>query len=242
MKKTLLTCLVTLAFLAHSSAEDAVKIMLVGDSTTIGNVPRELAPDRPQLEGMIEIIGKAEGLPPLEVVNTGKGGETAKRLLGSKWYDEMIKPVKDVDYIVVRMGINDWFRCEVLERDFPIQMKALIAQLRKDHPESTVILATICRFMPDEECVQVNDLIRKIAADEKLDVMDIYTPYNQYLTENGPNALNVRQPYLSDIPESYHEFLKSYTYPREARGDKQAGEVVKVNDTSLDPLFGHIKS
>ncbi|MGJ8642118.1 MAG: SGNH/GDSL hydrolase family protein [Luteolibacter sp.] len=218
-----------------------VKILLVGDSTTIGNTPREIDPDLPHFEHMIEILARAEGLPELEVINAGKGGETAKRLFGSAWYDDAIKTVEAVDYIILRMGINDWHRCKDFEKEFPAQMKALLSQLRTDHPKATIYLSTICRFMPAEECIEVNDQIRSIASDENLEVIDIFSPYNDYLTENGQNALNVRQPYLSSIPESYHELLKPYTHFRKDWGNKPDGDVVMLNDTSLDPVFGHIE-
>ena len=47
--------------------------------------------------------------------------------------------------------------------------------------------------MKPEECKQVNDLINEIGKKEQLKVLDIFTPYNQYLIENGRNSLNVRQ-------------------------------------------------
>lgn len=237
--KVLPVIIALLCGFAH--ANEKIKILLVGDSTTIGNVPRALAPDHPHLEGMMEIIAQAEGLPPLEVINTGQGGETAKRLLGSKIYEKRIKPVTDVDYLIVRMGINDWFKCDDFQADFPGQMKSLLAQLRADHPKAKIILATICRFMSHEDCSKVNDLIKKLSAEEKVPLLDIYTPYNQYLTVNGPNSLNVRRIPLRLIPKSYHEFLKPHTTFIKGWGGRPDEDVVRVNDSSLDPLFGHIK-
>lgn len=237
----LLSLLAAVFLSTQATAGAAVfKLMLVGDSTTIGNLPREVKPEGPHLEQLIEQLAAAEGMPALEVVNTGKGGETAKRLLGSKWYKQNIEPVQNVDFIILRMGINDWFRCDDFNADFPVQMKALIGQLHEDHAEAEIILATICRFMSEEDCTQVNDLIRQIAREEGLKVFDVYTPYNQYLLDNGPNALNVRQLPLKTIPEKYHEFLKPYTSQSWWKGDSNTW-VVKVNDISLDPVLGHIE-
>ena len=233
--------LVTLSFASSQKDEKKIKILLVGDSTTIGSMPREVNPKGPHLEQMIEEFALIEGLPKLEVVNVGKGGETAKRLLGSKWYKEKIASVEEVDYIFLRMGINDWFRYEDFKLEFPIAMKKLITQLKKDHPKAIIILSTICQFMPEPDCEEVNGAITAITNDLKLQLFDLYTPYNQFLKENGLNTLNVRQPYLSNIPDEYHDFLKPYTYYRKGWGNKPSGNVVKVNDMSLDPLFGHIK-
>lgn len=238
-------CAVLLFFSVADSlvAKDGkpVKILLVGDSTTIGDTPRELDPEGLHLEGMIEVLAEAEGLPALEVINTGRGGETAASLLGSKKYAETIAPVSDVDYIFVRLGINDWYRCDDFQADFPGQMKALLAELRKDHPEAVIFAATICRFMAPEDCVEVNDLIKKIAKNEGLAVFDVYTPYQQFLIENGENSLNVRQPLLDSIPEVHHEWLKPWTHFRKGWGRKPDTYVLKLNDQSLDPVFGHIK-
>lgn len=229
-----------LSFAIISVDEKNIKILLVGDSTTIGSMPREVNPKGPHLEQMIEEFAVIEGLPKLEVINAGKGGETARRLLGSKWYKEQIASVKDVDYIFLRMGINDWFKYDDFKSEFPTEMKKLIDQLKKDHPHAKIIISTICRFMPEPDCEEVNEVIRSIGKEEQLQVFDLYTPYNQFLKENGPNTLNVRQPYLSDIPEKYYEFLKPYTYYRKGWVNKPSGNVVKINDLSLDPLFGHL--
>ena len=210
--------LLLLSFVVRSKDERRLKILLVGDSTTIGGMPREVNPEGPHLEQMIEEFALIEGLPKLEVINAGKGGETAKRLLGSKWYKEQIAQVIHVDYIFLRMGINDWFKYDDFKSEFPIEMKKLIVQLKKDHPQAKIILSTICRFMPEQDCEEVNEAIRSIAKEEQLQLFDLYTSYNQLVKENGPNTLNVRQPYLSDIPEKYHEFLKPYTYYRKGWG------------------------
>ncbi|NIJ44851.1 lysophospholipase L1-like esterase [Wenyingzhuangia heitensis] len=234
---------VMITFLTYAQQVNRTKILLVGDSTTIGTMPREVKPEGPHLEQMITQLAAVEGLPALEVINAGKGGETAKRLLGSKHYQETIANVKDVDYIFLRMGINDWFKCKDFKKEFPVQMRALIRQLKKDHPKAVLFLATITSFMPPEECEKVNDLIFKIAKEDHIEVLDIFTPYNNYLLANGRNSLNVRQCYLKDIPKKYHNWLKPYTYFRKGWGNKPDGYVVKVNDMSLDPLFGsHVKS
>lgn len=216
------------------------KILLVGDSTTIGGVPRKLNPDGLHLEQRIEQLAAVAGLPALEVINTGRGGETANRLLGSKWYEEHIARVPEVDYIFLRMGINDWFKCKDFQADFPIQMTALLAQLRKDHSGAKIILSTICSFMSHEDCEQVNHLIKQIAKEEGLDLFDLYVPYNQYLLDAGPNSLNIRQVAIKDIPQKYHQALKPYTRQSWWKG-KRDEWVVQVNDMSIDPIFGHLE-
>lgn len=192
-------------------------------------------PDGPHLETLIEQLLAFEGdLPSSEVINLGKGGETAKRLLESGRYDNEIKPIENVDYIFVRLGINDWFRCENLEKEFPVQLKAVFDRLKEDFPNAQIFPTTICRFGGHIKCVDINRIIHMTAVNEKLKLFDLYPAYNQFLLDNGENSLNVRNYELQKIPVKYHEWLKPYIYSSK-RGDK-----VMVNDQSLDPLFGHL--
>ena len=107
-----ITLFLLITAISFSQQNKKTKILLVGDSTTIGNMPRQVKPEGPHLEQMIEQLAQVEGLSALAVVNAGKGGETAKRLLGSKHYQQKIANEKGVDYIFLRMGINDWFKCK----------------------------------------------------------------------------------------------------------------------------------
>src|SRR5947209_6127635 len=72
-------CLVALLSLSHaaSGAEAGeLKILLLGDSTTIGSVCRQADPDGPHLEDVIRLLLAAEAdLPPAEVINQGRDGE-----------------------------------------------------------------------------------------------------------------------------------------------------------------------
>lgn len=241
---TLYICLFGLfAGICSLTAEEAdpVRILLVGDSTTIGSTPRKIDPEGLHLEGMIELLAACEGLPRLEVINAGKGGETAQRLLGIDWYEKAIASVREVDIIFVRLGINDWFRCDDFPAEFPDQLKALLSQLKEDHPSAVIHLATICQFMSPKDCEEVNRLIYDVAATKSLQVLDVYTPYHKHLESNGLHSLNVRQTYLEEIPEKYHDFLKPHVSFRKGWGNKPAGDIVSVNGTELDPLFGQYK-
>ncbi len=237
MKQIRVLLLFATVFILTAFAEvDRVVILLIGDSTTIGNIPRKINPEGPQLEKMIEILLSMEGdLPPAEVINLGKGGETAKRLLENGRYDKEIANIKDVDYIFVRLGINDWFRCENLEEEFPVQLKAVLDRLKKDHPKAKIFPSSICRFMSHEKCEDVNSLIYRTAKEENLELFDLYPAYHRFLLENGENSLNVRNYELNRIPQKYHAMLESYVHV-----DWKERKMVQVNDIHLDPIFGHL--
>ncbi|MCA9061512.1 MAG: SGNH/GDSL hydrolase family protein, partial [Planctomycetaceae bacterium] len=77
---------------AHAEHEGKVQILLLGDSTTEGSIPRIIKPDGPHLETVLELLLAAEAdLPPCHVINSGVSGEYIRRLIDSGRYDKAIK-------------------------------------------------------------------------------------------------------------------------------------------------------
>src|SRR5215469_5601883 len=114
MKRTSLLrpwCLIAFLILpvaASRGQEEAVRILLLGDSTTIGRVCRQLDPDGPHLEDVIRLLLAAEkDLPPAEVINQGRDGEYIRRLPASGRYGREVATLGRVDYVLIRCGIND---------------------------------------------------------------------------------------------------------------------------------------
>ena len=209
------------------SSTKKVKILLMGDSTTEGG--------KPVFEESIQqLISGEEGMPAVEVVNVGKGGETAYSLLNSGRYEKEVKGIGDVDYIFFRYGINDWFKRQPFEEHFPADMKSALENLRKDFPEAQIIVMTIIPFLNEEDSEVVNEWIAKIATEEKLELFDIYPAYQQKLKKLGKHSMNVRFFPLSQIPENYHELVapctKFYAW--------KDAEWIRVQSNELDPLFG----
>ena len=206
-----------------------VKIILIGDSTTEGG--------KPVLENSIEqIVAGKNSTPPVEVINLGLGGETAYSLLNSGRYDRQIKDIDNVDFIFVRYGINDWFKRQPFIENFPKDMNKVIDHLRMDFPEAQIILMTIIPFLNEEDSKIVNDQIVKIAAEEELELFDIYPAYKEGLEEYGAYAMSIRFFPLSEIPEPYHELVAPYTKFYEWKNAKY----LRVYSNELDPLFGHL--
>ena len=68
---------------ARAERDGKIQIVLLGDSTTEGSIPRKLVPQGPHLEDVIEQSLAAEGdLPPYPVTNLGLSGEKNRRNLG----------------------------------------------------------------------------------------------------------------------------------------------------------------
>ena len=98
-----------------------VQVLLLGDSTTEGSVPRRLKPAGPHLEQVLEMLLAAEGdLPECQVVNSSLSGEYIRRLIDSGRYTRDASKLPGIDYILVRYGLNDRGRREDFDKNFPL--------------------------------------------------------------------------------------------------------------------------
>src|SRR3954470_10020744 len=102
-------CLVAFLVLpasAFSGEAGKLRILLLGDSTTIGSVCRRVDPDGPHLEDVVRLRLAAEpDLPLTEVINQGRDGEFIRGLLDSGRYDRVIAPLGGADYVLIRYGL-----------------------------------------------------------------------------------------------------------------------------------------
>ncbi|WP_406698165.1 SGNH/GDSL hydrolase family protein [Singulisphaera sp. Ch08] len=218
-----------LALPLPASAEEGgkLRILLLGDSTTIGSVCRRIDPDGPHLEGVIQQLLAAEAdLPPVEVLNQGQDGDYIQRLFSSGRYDKEIRPLKGVDYVLIRYGLNDNAKRENFEDTFPKDYAELIERVRNDFPQATILPMTIIPYLTPERDEVINQLIRKVAESEKVPLFDVYSRYQAEL-KHGPNMLNYRRYPLDKIPGQHRELAKPFV---------RDGQVV-VMDNRLDAHF-----
>lgn len=212
-----------------SSTEPKVKILLIGDSTTEGG--------KPVFENSIEeLVAIEDSVPVVEVINAGKGGETAHSLLNSGRYESDIKGIDSVDYIFVRYGINDYFKRQPFTLNFPTDMKKVIDQLEVDFPSAEIIMMTIVPFLGDLNDQIVNEQIVEVASEKGLELFDLYTPYKEKMDEFGKPALTIRFFPLSGIPKNYHQLVEPYASFYEWKN----AVWVRVQSNEFDPLFGHL--
>lgn len=223
----------TIAMLASvtlAEHEGKVQILLLGDSTTEGSIPRLMKPEGPHLEMVIEQLLAAEkDLPPCHVINSGLSGEYIRRLIDSGRYDRDAARLPGLDYIFIRYGLNDRARVENFAEEFPKHFHELLDRLRKDHPQALLIPMTVIPYANEEGCKEINDLVRQVAEKEKLNVFDIYPRYSAELA-NGPNMLNYRRYPLEKVPEKYHALVKPF----------MNGPRVVVMANELDGILGHL--
>ena len=227
---SVLVAIATLATVTQAEHEGKVQILLLGDSTTEGSIPRLIKPEGPHLESVIEQLLAAEkDLPRCHVINSGLSGEYIRRLIDSGRYDSDAAKLPGLDYIFIRYGLNDRARVENFTEEFPKHFHELIDRLRKDHPQALLIPMTVIPYANEEGCKEINDLVRQVAEKEKLTVFDIYPRYSAELA-NGPNMLNYRRYPLEKVPEKYHTLVKPF----------MNGPSVVVMANELDGILGHL--
>ncbi len=222
-----------LGLFAHAEHDGKVQILLLGDSTTEGSVPRRHVPEGPHLEDVIRVLlAEEKDLPPTNVMNLGLSGEYIRRLLDSGRYDKQAANLPGLDYVLIRYGLNDNAYRENLEENFPKDYHELIEKIKSDHPAATIIVMTVIPYGSEETCLRLNRLNEQVAKAENLPLFDIYPRYAEEL-KRGPDMLNYRRFPLEKIPENRREFVKPFVIDG-------AKPTVEVMDNRLDAHFGHL--
>ena len=229
----MLTALLAVIVTSHSSLaehEGKVQILLLGDSTTEGSIPRLIKPEGPHLEtGLEQLLAAEDELPQCHVINSSLSGEYIRRLFDSGRYDRDAANLPGIDYVFIRYGLNDRARVNDFTSEFPKQFHELIARLRKDHPQALLIPMTVIPFSDEEASCEINSLVRRVAEKEQLAVFDIYPRYAEELTK-GRNMLNYRRYALERVPEKYHPLVKPFV----------RGPSVVVMANELDGILGEL--
>ena len=226
-------------FSAATAGAKRTQIILLGDSSTEASFPKKFAPDEPQVEDTLRSLLAIEpGLPLCDVYNEGVSGEFIRRLLDTR-YDKAVKTKPQADYIFIRYGLNDASKREDFDANFPKDFHELIAGLRKDHPNAMLIPTTVIPFGADLEsnaphAKRINDLVRRVAEEEKLPVFDIYPAYAAALAK-GPDMLNYRRYALSKVPENLRPLATPYITDPAGKDP-----TIVVMDNRLDAIFGHL--
>lgn len=215
---------------ARAEHDGKVQILLLGDSTTEGSVPRRLLPQGPHLEDVIrELLAAEKDLPPTNVINLGLSGEFIRRLIDSGRYEKEAAKLPGIDYVFIRYGLNDNAFRENLAENFPKDYHELIGRIKTDHPSATIIVMTVIPYGDEATSLRLNQLNEAVAKAESVLLFDIYPRYANELKQ-GPNMLNYRRFPLSKIPENRREFVKPFT----------TSETVEVLDNRLDAHFGDL--
>jgi lysophospholipase L1-like esterase len=210
-----------------------IQILLLGDSTTEGSIPRRHVPNGPHLEDVIrELLAAEKDLPPTNVINLGLSGEYIRRLLDSGRYDQVASKLPGIDYVMVRYGLNDVAYRKDLDENFPKDYHELISRLRSDHPKATIVVTTVIPYADEATSIRLNDMNKRVAKEEGVLLFDLYPRYAEEL-KRGHDMLNYRRFPLDKIPENRREFVKPFVV-------NDNPPTVEVLDNRLDAHFGHL--
>ncbi|MBI3985731.1 MAG: SGNH/GDSL hydrolase family protein [Lentisphaerae bacterium] len=209
-----------------------VRILLMGDSTVWGSVPRLMAPESEPLERVLtRLLASEPGLPPVEALNRGQDNDTIQRLLSDRYATDIVGLPEAPDFIFIRYGINDCYYLAHFPEDYLKTYHELIARLRKDYPLARIILETIIPYHGDPaKTDEVNTCIRQIAKEEGLSVCDTHAVYAAAI-QDDPDRLCYRKIAMAAIPEN----LRGRIPLKAIMGDD-----VFILDTSLDGRLGHL--
>jgi lysophospholipase L1-like esterase len=207
---------------AQPKAPPKVRVLLLGDSTVIGSICRRQAPKADHLEDVIrKLLAAEKDLPPAEVLNQGRDGEHIHGLLSGR-YGKDIAKLPRVDFVLIRYGLNDNRRRDDFAVNFPKDYRELLRRLREDHPGCQIVVETTIPYLGEETDKKINDLVRAVAAAEKLPLLDTHARYAAEL-KHGLNVLNYRRVKLDKVPAQYHALLP----PDAVKG----GELVMLDNT-----------
>ncbi|MCB1091957.1 MAG: SGNH/GDSL hydrolase family protein [Verrucomicrobiae bacterium] len=221
------------AFSDATAGPRRLQVLLIGDSTTEASIPKKVSPEEPAFEDFVRIRLAVEGgLPPIDVHNEGVSGEYIRRLIDSGRYDRDIATQPKADYIFIRYGLNDASKRENFAENFPKDFRELLGLLKRDHPDAVLIPMTAIPYSTVNHHAEINALITRIAAEEKLPLFDIAPRYFAEL-EKGPDMLNYRRFSLSKVPEPLRPLATPYVMPG-------ADPQVVVLDNRLDAFFGDL--
>ncbi len=235
MLTRLLSCALLLVGLsgavsAQGEKPGKVRVLLLGDSTVIGSVCRNVNPKADHLEDVVRKLLAAEAdVPPVEVVNRGLDGDTIHRLLAGRYETDVAKQ-GPWDFIFIRYGLNDVRGLKDFETEYPANYKKLIARLKSDFPGAEIVLETVIPYLGEMKDKAINDQVRAVAKAHGLPLLDQHTPYAAEM-KNGPNMLSYRRMSLQAIPKQYHALIPS---------EAVKGETVYVMDNILDIHLGKV--
>jgi lysophospholipase L1-like esterase len=181
-------------------------ILLLGDSTVIGSVPRILLPEADHLEGVVvKLLDAREGLPPVKVINEGRGGDWVRQLLDDR-LPNILPAYPEVDIVTLRYGLNDLRKREDFENNFIPDLKEAIAKLRETYPEAQIFLETVIVYFDAERSAEINDRVRTAAVETGTPLIDQYG-WTARVRAEGNTLLSYRRMPLSEIPEHLHPLL-----------------------------------
>ncbi|MCB9766552.1 MAG: SGNH/GDSL hydrolase family protein [Candidatus Omnitrophica bacterium] len=191
---------------AEPDSDQVVQVLLLGDSTVQGSVTRAVEPEADQLEDVVRKLLDAEGdLPPVRVINEGRGGEYVRGLLDNR-YETVLKDNPKADVITIRYGLNDYGKREGFHDNFKGDLVELIERLRRDYPDAKIYLETVIVYFDETKSGEINERVLQAAEETGVPVIDMYAR-TEAEREAGNTCLTYHRVPIERIPEKYHSLL-----------------------------------
>ena len=141
---------------------------------------------------LIEFFDWQKKFSAHRVANLGVAGETVEGLLAR--IDKIIKECSSVDLIFIMTGLNN---VAMEDFDFFDSYKKILERLSTAYPSARIfihsLLPTTVDFIPDESIRDVNDSLKSLVRDTRVEFLDVYKlfvnragrPVKDYLLDDG---------------------------------------------------------
>src|SRR4029078_8924160 len=187
--KTILAFVLLFCACIGAQAKDPIVIYLAGDST----MAEKTADKRPEtgwgekLEGVFQ-----PGF--IKVENHAKNGRSTRSFIAEKLWQAIIDNLKKDDYVCIQFGHND--EKEGTDRyaspeDYGVNLKRFVEEVRAKHAHPVLFTPVMRRRFDDKgQLVDTHgaypDVVRKIAAELKVPLIDMHRSSERVLKEYGP--------------------------------------------------------
>jgi len=122
---------------------------------------------------LIEFFDWPKRFPYHRVANLGVAGETVEGLLSR--VEKITKEDSSADLIFIMTGLNN---VAMEDFDFFDSCKKILERLSTAYPSARIfihsLLPTLVDFIPDESIQSVNDSLKELVKDTKVEFLDIY--------------------------------------------------------------------
>ncbi len=148
-------------------------------------------------DSLIEYFDWAGRFPSYSVYNMGVAGETVDGLYAR--IDRIIKAIESPDRIFIMSGINNM---AMEDKGFVPKYRKIITKLGERYPDATIfvqsLLPVLFPFISNEDVIEINVELRKLAADKGVSYVDIHSHFLDQQQNPNPSCLAADGVHLSE--------------------------------------------
>lgn len=250
------------AFIMIAGRNKPVQIFIAGDSTAANKVLYKYAVDTVTGDSVRESFmerGWGQLLPDFLndkaiVRNHAKNGRSTGTFISEGLWDKLIDDVKKGDFVVLQFGHNDMpveKKSHTTPEQFRNNFKRFILEIRQKGAYPILCTPVSRRKFNENGQLEAThgqypEIIREIANEEKLPLIDMEKLTAAWLKEEGvEKSYGYFHKYLPGVSKIYPKGLDDNTHFNEAGARKVAslfiGEMQKINDHHFQKLIKNKK-